>query len=54
MHDGETRIAHVTRVGEDKFFLTARDVSGKTIFTHHDNVNVQYLQNIGITLPAGF
>jgi hypothetical protein len=53
-YEAETRIAHVTRTGEDKFLFTARDVSGKTIFTHHDNVNTQYFANIGITLPKGF
>lgn len=53
-HDGQTKYAYVTRTGEDSFTFTSTSKSGKTIFTHMDNVNTQYLRNKGITLPESF
>lgn len=53
-HDGQTKIVHITRTGPDAFTFTSRSPSGNTIFTHLENVNLQYLRNKGITLPKGF
>lgn len=52
-HDGSQKMAHITRLGPNKFMLTSSTVSGNRVFTHLA-VNEQYLQNIGIKLPNGF
>jgi hypothetical protein len=53
-HSGQTKNAYVTRTGKDSFTFTSTSKNGKTIFTHMDDVDTQYLRNKGITLPEGF
>jgi RHS repeat-associated protein len=53
-HEGRNKIVYVTRTGPDSFTFTSTSVSGKTIFTHMENVDTAYLRNKGITLPHGF
>jgi hypothetical protein len=53
-HDGQFKNAFITRAGPDSFTFTSASRSGDRIFTHIDDVNSQYLRNIGITLPQGF
>ena len=51
-HKGETRVAHVTRIGDDQYSLTTTTKSGNRIYTHMpEGKSAQYLRNNGITLP---
>ena len=52
-HMGMQKVAYVTRIGPDKFIFTSTNRSGRRIFTHFE-VDMQYLRNLGITLPEGF
>lgn len=49
-HDGQNKVAHVTRLGDNWYMFTSTNTSLNRIFTHMP-VNSQYLRNIGITLP---
>lgn len=51
--EGQTRLAHITRLGADAFMFTSTNLAQSRIFTHM-RVEQQYLSNIGITLPRGF
>jgi len=53
-HDRQNKNAYVTRTGPDSFTFTSTNESGSVIFTHIDDVNSQYLRNLGITLPEGY
>ncbi|SIS03188.1 RHS repeat-associated core domain-containing protein [Moraxella cuniculi DSM 21768] len=51
-HNKMTKLAHITKVGEDLFVFTSSNLSKTRIYTHmQEGVNSKYLQNIGITLP---
>jgi RHS repeat-associated protein len=51
-HNGEQRLAHITRTGS-LFVFTSTNLSITRIYTHM-LVDQQYLANQGITLPRGF
>ena len=52
-HDGEQKLCYISRTGPDNFKFTSTNYEGTLIRTHME-VTMQYLQNIGITLPKGF
>ncbi len=52
-HDGQNKLAYVTRTGPDSFIFTSTSMNKNTIFTHLE-VNTRYLNRKGITLPEGF
>jgi len=53
-HDGKTKLAHITKIGEDRYMFSSSNLSRTRIFTHMpEGVSSQYLRNSGITLPKG-
>ena len=51
-HDGKTKLAHITKIGKDKYIFSSSNLSRTRIFTHMpEGVSLQYLRNSGITLP---
>jgi hypothetical protein len=54
-HDGQMKVAYITRLGKDSFMFTSTHPTGSMIFTHlREKVNADYLTRRGITLPEGF